>query len=617
MQKIRTCLQKTPNALLCVLGAVVFLAGFYFLCYRTPLNEVWLPTTMNNDEALYNRQVVSVLTHGGPQGYFGYQESTADIGRYGTWGPLLIWAYALPGLLFGASVNVVLWCNLLLIAVGIAVFARCARLNYWQCIALCGALFSIMLPLRSCVSGASEAMHYMLALLIVGTAAALHRSGKTGWLIACAVCAAACAVETIFRPYALLFWVFPLTAVWQNKRRRVACLGTAAGGFAVSLFAMAKLAAPYFSDGGMDFDGIRLLLQLHPVAAVRYECARAAALLHAVWRDDILPTLHGETTYIGGGCVTFLAVVLVAVVCLVWDKHKDRPLVLKSCALFCSAVIALVLLFMFTYLPFFKMVEFSFFKMKYIGRRTFVGLQNYISVFTRKDCFHALSLSLYYMVGSVVQMALALLFATILSFKCKGSKFFRGALYFPCLICGISVGFIFKFFFTHGFVLDTLLSWVGFNVDKLPFWLRDESINNVVLVACSIWKYIGQNIVMFIGAIASVDPVLYEAAEIDGANAWHRFKDIILPSISTIVVLNLIISVSGALSAFEMPYVVTGGGFNTSTYFVVMDKIAHTDQKVGLASAMAVVLLLLIVIVTYAQKAVEKWLENRSSGVTK
>lgn len=165
MQKIRTCLQKTPNALLCALGAVVFLAGFYFLCYRTPLNEVWLPTTMNNDEALYNRQVVSVLTHGGPQGYFGYQESTADIGRYGTWGPLLIWAYALPGLLFGASVNVVLWCNLLLIAVGIAVFARCARLNYWQCIALCGALFSIMLPLRSCVSGASEAMHYMLALL--------------------------------------------------------------------------------------------------------------------------------------------------------------------------------------------------------------------------------------------------------------------------------------------------------------------------------------------------------------------------------------------------------------------------------------------------------------------
>lgn len=280
-------------------------------------------------------------------------------------------------------------------------------------------------------------------------------------------------------------------------------------------------------------------------------------------------------------------------------------------------ILPLLLLFTFTYLPFFKMVQFSFYNMKYIGRRTFVGLKNYIDVFTRDDCFQALTLSLYYMVGSCVQMALALLFATILSFKVRGGKFFRGALYFPCLICGISVGFIFKFFFTHGFVLDTLLSWVGFNVDNLPYWLRDESINNIVLVACSIWKYIGQNIVMFIGAIASVDATLYEAADIDGANAWHKFKDIILPSIRTIVVLNLIISVSGALSAFEMPYVVTGGGFGTSTYFVVMDKLAHTDQKVGLASAMAVVLLFLIMIVTYIQKGVERWLDKRDTMTPK
>ena len=167
------------------------------------------------------------------------------------------------------------------------------------------------------------------------------------------------------------------------------------------------------------------------------------------------------------------------------------------------------------------------------------------------------------MVGSVVQMALALLFATILSFKCKGSKFFRGALYFPCLICGISVGFIFKFFYTRGYVFDTVLQWCGFQLDSLPYWLKDQSVNNWSLVGASIWRYLGQNVILFIGAIASVDPVLYEAAEIDGANAWHRFKDIILPSISTIVVLNLIISVSGALSAFEMPYVVTGGGFTS------------------------------------------------------
>lgn len=138
-------------------------------------------------------------------------------------------------------------------------------------------------------------------------------------------------------------------------------------------------------------------------------------------------------------------------------------------------------------------------------------------------------------------------------------------------------------------------------------------INNIVLVCCSLWKYIGQNIVLFIGAIASVDPVLYEAADLDGANAWQRFKSIIIPSIHTIVVLNLILSISGALSVFEMPYVVTNGTFGTSTYFVVMNKLAHTDMKVGLASAMAVVLLVIIVLVTVIQKLVEKWLDYREN----
>lgn len=69
---------------------------------------------MDNDEVIYNRQVVSVISHGGPQGYFGYQETHADIGRFGTWGPFLIWMYAIPGFLFGSSANTVFWCNLFL-----------------------------------------------------------------------------------------------------------------------------------------------------------------------------------------------------------------------------------------------------------------------------------------------------------------------------------------------------------------------------------------------------------------------------------------------------------------------------------------------------------------------
>ncbi len=290
-----------------------------------------------------------------------------------------------------------------------------------------------------------------------------------------------------------------------------------------------------------------------------------------------------------------------------WIKRGQwqKPLVIVT-----FMFIPLLLLFTFTYLPFFKMFEFSFYNMKYLGAREFVGLENYVQVFQREDIFKALSLSLYYMLGSFIQLALALYFATLLSTKVKGGSFFKGAIFFPYLICGIAVGFIFKFFYTRGFVLDTLLSWIGFNVENLPYWLKDTSINNYSLVATSVWRYLGQNMVLFLGAIMSVDQEMYEAADLDGANKWQRFRYIILPSIKTVVVLNMILSISGSLSAFEPPYVITNGTMGTGTYFVIMHRIAHENQKVGLASAMAVVLLGIIVILTIAQKLIMNYLFN-------
>jgi multiple sugar transport system permease protein len=267
--------------------------------------------------------------------------------------------------------------------------------------------------------------------------------------------------------------------------------------------------------------------------------------------------------------------------------------------------VPLFLLFLFTYFPFAEMVKFSFFKMKYAtpaDKRIFVGWQNYRDVFSRKDCFGALKLSLYYVAGALLQLVIALYLATVLSFKVKGGNFFKGLMFFPYLINGIAIGFIFKFFYTRGFVFDTVLQWCGFDLKNLPYWLKDQRINNWSLVATSIWRYCGQNMVLFIGAIMSVDDTLYEAAELDGANKWKIFKHVILPSIRTIVTLNIILSITGSLSAFEQPFVITGGANGTGTYFVVMNQIAHTSQKVGLASAMAVVLLMIIFACTILQK---------------
>ena len=264
--------------------------------------------------------------------------------------------------------------------------------------------------------------------------------------------------------------------------------------------------------------------------------------------------------------------------------------------------VPLALLTVFTYIPFGKMVGFSFYDMKYIGDKEFVGLKNYAEVFSRDDCFKALKLSLYYIAASFVQLGLALYFATLLSFKTKGGGVFKGLMFFPYLVCGIAVGFIFKFFYTRGFVFDTVLQWCGFKLDNLPYWLKDTSINNISVAATSVWRYMGQNMVLFIGAIMSVDAEMYEAAAIDGAGGWQKFRYIIFPSISTIIVLNLILAITGSLSVFEPPYDITGGNFGTGTYFVIMDKLAHASQKVGLASAMAIVLLVIILIATLLQK---------------
>ncbi len=278
-------------------------------------------------------------------------------------------------------------------------------------------------------------------------------------------------------------------------------------------------------------------------------------------------------------------------------------------------IIPLILLFVFTYLPFAEMVGFSFYDMKYTGSRTFVGLRNYKDVFTRSDIFGALKLSLYYMGGSIVQLVLALFLATLLSFKTKFGNLFKGIMFFPFMINGIAIGFIFKFFFTHGYVLDTVLGWIGFPLDKLPYWLRTQGLNNVMLVGTSVWRYLGQNMVLFIGAIMSVDASLYEAADIDGANKVQQFFHIILPSIKTIVTLNVILSITGSLSAFEPPFVITKGANGTGTYFIIMDSIAHVSQKVGLASAMAVFLLCLIFIATVLQKLFFKYaFRNAGTG---
>ena len=268
--------------------------------------------------------------------------------------------------------------------------------------------------------------------------------------------------------------------------------------------------------------------------------------------------------------------------------------------LFLAVPIALLVLF--TIIPAINMIIFSFQQRDQLGLNVeWVGLDNYKTLFTDMSYLSTLLNSLYYFVGSFIQLGLALFIATLLCSKIKLAGVFKGVIFFPYLMNGVAVALIFQRFFRgdDGGTLNSILALFG--ADPIR-WLSNTSINNWCLVFASVWRYIGFDILMFIGAIQSISPDIYEAADLDGANAWQKFWHIIFPGIRTIIALQLILAIKGAASVFEIPYIITGGKFGTSTFVIKTIETGFQYQKIGLASAMAIVLLIIILIITVIQK---------------
>jgi multiple sugar transport system permease protein len=261
----------------------------------------------------------------------------------------------------------------------------------------------------------------------------------------------------------------------------------------------------------------------------------------------------------------------------------------------------LALLITFTYVPVGNMLYYSFTDWDGVSpERNFIGADNYTEVFTRPEMFRVFAVSLYYLAASVVQIVIALYFATVLSFDLRFRNLFKGILFFPYLINGVAIGFVFLYFFQDGGTLDSVLSWFGVENDHA--WLGSPESANTSLAGVSVWRFTGLNFVLFLGAIQSIPGELYEAAQLDGASRWEQFKHIIAPSIRPVLSLSVILAISGSLSVFEIPYIMTDGATGTSTFVIQTVKFAFQFNKTGLASACAVVLLAIILLITWIQR---------------
>ena len=262
-----------------------------------------------------------------------------------------------------------------------------------------------------------------------------------------------------------------------------------------------------------------------------------------------------------------------------------------------------LLLFVFTYLPAFAMVQYSFTDWDGIDpNKNYIGFDNYKTIFKEAGTyFQPLVTSVYYLIASFIQIGLAVVIAALLSFPLKARNLFKGVYFFPSLINSVAIGFIFLFFFQADGTLDSLLKMFGLK-SAIQLWLGNPAYINISLAFTSVWRYIGYNIVMFSAAMQSISPDVLEAAEVDGANKFKQLRYIILPGISTILGLQLFLAISGALLVFEIPYIMTTGGNGSMTFVIQAVQLAFQNQRVGLASALGVILMIICVLLSLMQK---------------
>lgn len=225
----------------------------------------------------------------------------------------------------------------------------------------------------------------------------------------------------------------------------------------------------------------------------------------------------------------------------------------------------------------------------------FIGLENFINLFQNGEFGHALWNSVYFTIGTVpIGAFLALLVAILLNQKIHGQGIYRSAFFIPCIVSYVSIAMVWQWMYNQDYgLINTFLGKLGL---PQPAWLASEELAMPSVIIMTIWKGLGYNGVILLAGLQGISPSLYEAAEIDGANAFQRFVHITLPMIKPTMMFVLLTSMIGALQAFDQIYVMTSGGPGRATevvcYLIYQNAFQYFKQ--GYASAMAYILFIII-----------------------
>ncbi len=256
----------------------------------------------------------------------------------------------------------------------------------------------------------------------------------------------------------------------------------------------------------------------------------------------------------------------------------------------------------FSLLPVIAALVLSFFQWDLVKPANFVGLENYFNLAKDKLFQKSLSVTFYYILlsipgGIIASLALAL----ALNQKIKGVKFYRAAYFIPVITSMVAVSMVWRWLYNSHFgLINFLLNKIG-----LPSvnWLSDPVFALPAVALMGIWKGMGYNMVIFLAGLQGIPPHLYEAAKIDGANAWQRFRKITLPLLSPSMLFVTVMSIIWSFQSFDQIYTMTKGRPENATlvsiYYLYQN--AYLFFKMGYASAMAWVLFAIILVVTIIQ----------------
>jgi len=256
----------------------------------------------------------------------------------------------------------------------------------------------------------------------------------------------------------------------------------------------------------------------------------------------------------------------------------------------------------FSLIPIIAVAVLSFFNWGLISQPTFVGVQNYVTMFGSSSFWHSLFVTFGYVLLNIpMQTVFALLLALLLNQKIPGRGVFRTLFVVPWMATAVAMGIVWQWIFDpQSGSLNTFLSI--FHIVG-PAWLSSPTLALPAIAAVNIWQYTGYNMLFFLAGLQGIPPDFYEASSLDGAGPIQNFFAITLPLLSPTLFFVLVTDIIGSAQVFDTVYVMTQGGPGDATSVLNFNIFRQAFEffHAGYASALSMVLFVILLIITLLQ----------------